>query len=418
MQNKKIHIIGVPSDGAANIPSHVYKLIEQAEMVFGGKHLLDLFPVLSGEQIVINHNLSQITALLKKNAGNRHIVILASGDPNLYGIAGYLEGKLDKECIEIIPAVSSMQLAFAGIKENWSDAVFTSVHSRPIEDVIDVIRFNRKIGIFTDEEHSPAAIAKVLIEHGIDGYRGYVCEKLGTAGQKITEGDLQDLCRMKSQSPNILILIKTQQEETAIVGHEYPGIPDEEFYRRKPDSGLITKQEVRAISISKMGLRENSIVWDIGAGSGAISIEVSLIAGKGCIYAIEKNETDIAVIKKNIKKFHIPNIEIVHTCAPEGLDMLPPPSSVFIGGNGGYMKEIIVSASKRLIPGGRIVINVVALENLTTAINALSVQGFTVETTLVNIARSTDINELTRFEPLNPVFVITGIPSAEKSNAR
>ena len=82
------------------------------------------------------------------------------------------------------------------------------------------------------------------------------------------------------------------------------------------------------------------------------------------------------------------------------------------------MKEIIVSASKRLIPGGRIVINVVALENLTTAINALSVQGFTVETTLVNIARSTDINELTRFEPLNPVFVITGIPSSEKSNAR
>lgn len=414
MQNKKIHVIGIPPDGASSIPQHVYKLIEQAEMAFGGKHLLDLFPALSGEKIVISNNLSQITALLKKNVGNKHIVILASGDPNLYGIAGYLEGKLDKESIEIIPAVSAMQLAFACIKESWSDAVFTSVHSRPIEDIINIVRLNRKIAIFTDDNHSPAAVAKVLIKQGIEGYRGYVCVRLGTSDQKVTEAGLRDLCRMKYQSPNILILIKTRQQKNAIVQRQHTGIPDEEFYRRKPKSGLITKQEVRAISLSKMNLKEESIVWDIGAGSGAVAIEASFVARKGRIYAVEKNETDVSVIKKNIKKFCVSNVEIVHTYAPKGLDRLPSPSSVFIGGSGGKMEEIIEAVSGKLVPGGRIIVNVVALENLNTSINILTEKGFSTDIILVNIARSIGIKDLTRFEPLNPVFIITAISPEEK----
>lgn len=418
MHNKKVYIIGIPPDGASSLPSHIYKLIEQAEMVFGGKRLLDMFPALSSEKIIISNNLPRVTTLLKKYTGRRHIVVLSSGDPNLYGIAGYLAGKLSKESIEIIPAVSAMQVAFSCIKESWTDAVFASVHSRPIEDIIDIVRSNNKIGLFTDEKHSPAAIAKVLLEHGIDDYWGYVCERLGSGDQKIIEANLHDLCLIDSNTPNILILIKTRKEKVSALIPQYPGIPDEEFYRRKPKGGLITKQEVRAISLSKMGLTVESVLWDIGAGSGAVSIEASLIARKGRIYAIEKNEMDISNIKKNIRKFHAFNVEIVHTRAPENLDKLSPPSAIFIGGSGGKMKEIVEAVDGKLMPGGRIVINIVALENLNIAINALTAIGFTIDITLVNIARSTGITELTRFESLNPVFVITGISPKGKRNAR
>ncbi len=184
------------------------------------------------------------------------------------------------------------------------------------------------------------------------------------------------------------------------------GIPDKEFYQRKPREGLITKQEVRAVSLAKMGLTSESVLWDIGAGSGAISIEASFLARKGRIYAIEKNEADTAIIRDNVRKFQVHNVEVVQTFAPDGLSELADPTAVFIGGSGGRMIEILDLACHRLKPGGRIAINIVALENLSAAVNALRVRGFVPGVTLVSVARSTDILELARLEALNPVFIV------------
>jgi precorrin-6Y C5,15-methyltransferase (decarboxylating) len=415
MQKHNVYIIGIPPDGPSCLTPQTHQLIDRADLVFGGERLLDMFPAISGEKVIIRNNLSRITALIKKNMGHKQIVVLSSGDPNFFGIAVYLTEKLGKDHIAIIPGVSSMQTAFASIKENWSDATFVSVHSRPIEDIIETVRSHNKIGIFTDDKHSPAAIAGVLLAHGIEEYSGYICEKLGTEEQQIIEVDLHELCRTNSVSPNILILLKNKPEKTTALSSGFPGIPDNEFFQRKPKEGLITKQEIRAISLSKMRLTENSILWDIGAGSGAISIEASFIAKRGRVYAIEKNETDVSVIEKNIRKFHAYNVDIVHCTAPEKLENLPVPNAVFIGGSGGKMKEIIEATSAKLKPGGRIVINIVAMENLATAVNTLNEQGFLPEITLVNIARSTGITELTRFEALNPVYIISGIqPEAEQ----
>jgi precorrin-6Y C5,15-methyltransferase (decarboxylating) len=149
------------------------------------------------------------------------------------------------------------------------------------------------------------------------------------------------------------------------------------------------------------------VLWDIGAGSGAVAIEASFLARKGRIYAIEKNDADVAIIKKNLRKFQATRVEVVHTSAPDNLDDLPDPTAVFIGGSGGRMEAILDLAGRRLKPGGRIVINIVTLENLNIAVNALKARGFVPDVTLVNIARSIKITELTRFEALNPVFVVT-----------
>jgi len=408
MPKDKVYIIGVAPDGASSLLPGARQLVNQAETVFGGKRLLDMFPSLTGEKITIRHNLAEVTDLIKMNLGQKRMVVLASGDPNFYGIAGYLTDKLGKDIVEIMPNVSAMQMAFARIKESWEDAALVSVHSRLIEDIVETVRSNHKIGIFTDDEHTPAAIARVLLEHGVAGYQAYVCQNLGREDEKVVETDLHGLCQTRFSPLNILILLRVQQKKPA--GAPCPrflGIFDEEFHQRRPKKGLITKQEVRAVSLAKMRLTDQSVLWDIGAGSGAVSIEASFLVRKGRIYAIEKNDADVAMIKKNLQKFHVPNVEVVQTFAPEDLDELPDPTAVFIGGSGGRMEEILDVVSQRLKPGGRIVINIVALENLSTAVNALKVRGFVPDVTLVNVARSTNVIELTRFEALNPVFVVT-----------
>jgi len=414
MPKDKVHIVGVAPDGASSLLSEARRLVNRAEIVFGGKRLLDMFPSLTGETIIIKNNLADVTDLIRLNLGHKRIIVLASGDPDFYGIAKHLTNELGKDIVEIIPNVSAMQLAFARIKESWDDATFVSVHSRPIEDIVETVRSNHKIGIFTDDEHTPATIAKVLLEHGIDGYRAYVCQNMGRKDEKVIATNLPGLGEMECSPLNILILLRVQPKKPAgALCPRWLGMPDEEFYQRTPKEGLITKQEVRAVSLSKLRLTDESVLWDIGAGSGAVSIEASYLVRKGHIYAMEKNDADVAIIRKNLQKFHVPNVEVVQAFAPDNLDGLPAPTAVFIGGSGGRMEEILDVVCHRLKPGGRIVINIIALDNLGTAVNALKVRGFVTEITLVNVARSTSVMELTRFAALNPVFVVTGVLKKE-----
>jgi len=403
MTRDKIYIIGIGPGSSLTPESR--RIIDRAEILFGGERLLNMFTPAAGERVVIRNNLAEVTERITANLGRKRMVVLASGDPNFYGIAKYLIGQLGKDIFEIIPNVSSMQLAFARIKESWDDATFISVHSRRIEDIVETVRSSHKIGIFTDQRNSPAAIAGVLEEHGIDDCRAYVCEDLGEESEKITITTLAALREMRFSRLNILILLKE-----AVRGAEAPifGIPDEEFHQRRPKDGLITKLEVRAVSLAKMGLASDSLMWDIGAGSGAVSIEASFIAGNGRIFAVEKNAADVAIIRRNLDKFGVSNVEVIQTLAPDSLPDLPDPDVIFIGGSGGQMGEILGIACHRLKPEGRIVINAVTLENLNTAVDGLKTRGFTAEVTLINIARSKDIANLTRFESLNPVFVVAG----------
>jgi len=193
------------------------------------------------------------------------------------------------------------------------------------------------------------------------------------------------------------------------------GIPDEEFQQRRPKEGLITKQEVRAISIAKLRLTDDSVLWDIGAGSGAVSIEASSLIRKGRVYAIEKNDADIAIIKRNIRKFGSHNIEVIQAFAPDNLNTLPDPTEVFIGGSGGKIDEIVDLVSRRLKPHGHVVMNIVALENLEIAFNSLRTHDFKLDVTMVNIARSVKIADFSRLQALNPVFIVDGVLSPEGS---
>ncbi len=408
MPENKVYIIGVGAAGSASLLPEARQLIEAAEIVFGGERLLGLFPSLTERNVVVGNNLAEVTDLIKSNIGDKRMVVLASGDPGFYSIARYLTRELGRDAIEIMPNVSAMQLAFARIKENWDDAVLTSVHARPMEAIVELVRASHKIGIFTDDKHTPGEIASVLQDHGIENCQAYVCQDLSTENEKVTAADLYSLQEKDFSPLNVLILLRKQPETKP---EPLLGIAEEKFFRLR--AGFITKSEVRVISLAKMALTESSIVWDIGAGSGAISIEASFLAAKGSIFAIEKNADAVAIISKNVQRFGRHNIKVIRALAPEKLEKLPAPDAIFIGGSGGHMAEILSVAGRRLRPKGRIVVNAATLETLHRTAEGLLANGFMYGVTLVSIARSRETSNLTRLEALNPVFVVTGWRKSE-----
>lgn len=186
------------------------------------------------------------------------------------------------------------------------------------------------------------------------------------------------------------------------------GIPDGAFEQRRPRRGLITKAEVRLISLSRMRIPPDGVVWDIGTGSGSVSVEAARLAPRGQVWTIEKNEEDVAIALRNVRRFGVEDrVHVVHGRAPEGLADWPAPNAVFVGGSSGSMRPILEAAARRLLPGGRIVVNAATIENLYEAVSGLRELGLGVEVTLVQVARSRPILDLTRFEALDPVYVIT-----------
>ena len=393
---KSIKMIGIGDDGKQSLLPLYEKWINESEILIGGKRHLSFFPDYSGDKLNIEGNLSSLAERLQ--AENRNVVILASGDPLFYGVGSYLASKLS---IEIYPNVSSIQLAFARMGESWHDAYLTSIHGRSMKGLAQRIDGKEKIAILTDEKNSPNKIANYLLSFGMTEYKAFVAENLGGANERCRW--FHNLAEMNDEefSPlNVVILKKIAEGPSWSIG-----IDDQEFIQRKPLKGLITKKEIRTLSISSLKLKKNSVVWDIGTCTGSVAIEAGRVAREGSIYAIEKNEADLANCYENLAKFRV-DATVVQGKAPERLAEFPDPDAVFIGGTGGGMAGILDVCCSRLKPNGRIVLNAVTIENLAQAMADFKERGFKKEITLVQISRSQPILNLTRFDALNPIYII------------
>ncbi len=191
------------------------------------------------------------------------------------------------------------------------------------------------------------------------------------------------------------------------------GLPDDAFEQRRPLRGQITKREVRAVSLYSLGLRPGSIVWDIGAGTGAMSVEAAILAHRGMVYAVERDVAGLELLQSNVVAYSPGNVQIVPGAAPEVLAALPDPDAVFIGGSGGQLPAILDTAAQRLNPGGRIVVNLAALERTNETRRYFKESGFQVDVTMVTTARGQEMPDgALRFAGLNPVFVVTACRAA------
>jgi precorrin-6B C5,15-methyltransferase / cobalt-precorrin-6B C5,C15-methyltransferase len=405
----RIHIIGIGSDGFGGLTNRARTLLAAADLVLGSDAVLDLVAEISAQRIHLGPDLQEVVGVLTANLGRKRMVIVAGGDPLFYGVARYLCERLGKEHFEVLPHVSSMQLAFARVKESWEEAYLTNLATHPLDSVLDRIRTAELVGLFTSEEETPAAIARTLLVRGLDYFRAYVCENLGAPDERVTQGELADLQDMEFAPLNVMILKRKpgRPDLAARVGRfRLFGNADDVFAQSQPKSGLITQAEVRAIALAQMNLQPSSVVWDVGAGSGSVAIEAAQVAHLGMVYAMEQDVADYHLIVANAKTFGVFNLKAIHGAAPAVFAGLPPPDAVFVGGTGHEVARLLQSAFLALRPGGRMVVNVATLESLSATYATLKFLASRVQVSLVNVARGVDQLETLRFEAVNPTFLL------------
>ncbi|HVA81120.1 MAG TPA: precorrin-6Y C5,15-methyltransferase (decarboxylating) subunit CbiT, partial [Candidatus Binataceae bacterium] len=311
-----------------------------------------------------------------------------------------------------IPHPSSMQWAFARAGLKWDDAAFISVHGRSREGFLTRLRTCAKVGVLTDPENSPARLAALMREFGETEWQAWVCENLAGPDERVRAFSVEQLAVCEDIGPlNVLILVRTDpawRAPTAI-----PFLHEDEFAKRMPKKGLITKREVRLLSLAALRIRPDSVVWDIGAGSGSVSIEAAMLAPLGRVYAIEVDPEGVEICRENLRTHAIDNVRVIAGRAPEALADLEPPDAVFVGGSKGSMDEIVEVALERLRPGGRLVANAITLENSGEVYAAMRKRGIVPEVTLLQISRAEPLARYLRFEALNPIQIF----AAEKPAA-
>jgi precorrin-6B C5,15-methyltransferase / cobalt-precorrin-6B C5,C15-methyltransferase len=395
-------VVGVGGEGLASLPLAVQERIEQADQLWGSRRLLACWPEHPAEKIIIDATIAQRAEMLP-HRGDKRVVVLASGDPGFYGIAATLLRYLPPEELEIVPHVNALQLAFARISVSWSDAVFTSAHARPLAEMVGWAKHTRKLGILTDSQHTPGLIAQTLLDTGLSDCRAVVAENLGLAEERITDARLSALPEMEFIPLNVLLLIQDADWQPAVA---FTPRPAEAYAHRR---GLITKADVRALSLARLALRETDTIWDIGAGSGSMSIEMAELAWRGEVYAVEHDAENLEFIRQNKRLFGALNVTVVEGYAPGKLVELPLPDAVFIGGTGGRMSDILAHIATAARPGCRIVMALATLENLTQAMEIMKSLNWSPQVTQVNLSDGVPIAGMTRFAPLNPVFIVSGV---------
>ncbi len=406
---QKIHIVGIGEDGLAGLTSAARKLVEQAELLLGEPHSLALVPEAGRKRIALGTSLDEAVRHIQ-GAPEKRIVVLAVGDPLFYGVARYLCDKLGKERFEVVPHVSSMQLAFARVKESWEEAFLTNLASHDLESVLEQIRIAEKVGLFTSDQHTPAAVARALLDQQIDYFTAYVCENLGAPDERVTRGELAEIVTGEFAPLNVMILVRkphVPDRPSEAIGRRLFGNPDEVFLQSKPKRGLLTPAELRAVALAELDLGPSSVVWDIGAGSGSVAVEAAQIASQGTVYAIEMDPEDHQLIIQNAKRFGVANLTPVLGRAPEAWNDLPDPDAVFVGGSGRGISRLVEAAYQRLRVGGRLVATMGSIDNLAETHQLLHRNGLDVKIWMMQIARGNYQLERVRFESLNPSFLLS-----------
>ncbi|MFM7186155.1 MAG: precorrin-6y C5,15-methyltransferase (decarboxylating) subunit CbiE [Planctomycetota bacterium] len=413
MAAEKVQIVGIGDDGVEGMTAQARRLVEAADVLVGPESCSTLVPPAIQGRFVAAANLEELVERIE-GAGAKRIVVLASGDPLFYGTARYVCSKLGKDRFEIVPHVSSMQLAFARVKESWEEAFLANVSGQSIERVVDRVRSSETAGLFTSDQWPAPAVARALLDEGIDYFHAYVCENLGSPDERVTQGSLAEIAKDSFASPNVMILVRKAKvaDKPGQVGTRMFGNPDECFLQSRPKRGLLTPAEVRSLALAELQLRPDSVVWDVGAGSGSVGLEAARVARDGRVHAIEMDPDDHALIRENAARFGVTNLDPVLGRAPEAWAGLPDPDAIYVGGSGRDVAMLVEQAWQRLKPGGRLVTACNSIENLAAMHSLLRSRAADAGYWMVNIARGIEQLDRIRFEAINPIFLIAATKPA------
>lgn len=395
--SQKISLVGIGMGAEKTLTLEGKKALNEAELLIGAKRMTEAVQK-PGQMVLHEYRSEKIVEYIREHPKYRTVAIALSGDVGFYSGAKKLIDQLDGN-VEVICGISSVVYFMSKIGLSWDDAKIVSAHGRNC-NLISLIRHNPKVFSILGTEDGVAVLASRLVYYGMGDVTLYVGENLSYENEKIFHDKAANLTEYRGDALSVVTACNEKVTPMSAVH----GISDGEFLRGKAP---MTKEEVRTVSLSKLRLSEDSVCYDVGAGTGSVSVEMALRAWMGQVYAIEKKEDALALLKENKKKFAVDNLAIIPGVAPEAMTELPAPTHAFIGGSSGNMQDIINLLLEKN-PKVRIVINCITLETVTEAMNAIRDFGLEdVDIVQLAAARSKSIGRYHMMMGENPIYIIS-----------
>lgn len=408
-----IHVVGIGLEGLAGLGETVQGIIRTATLLVGSDRHLQFIPEGNTPRLSLGDFKASFKAIQTHLATtpNPKVVILTSGDPLFYGLGRWLLEVFTADQLTFHPHLSAVQLAFSRLKLPWQDAVIYSAHGRDLAGLVPLLqRGVEKMAIYTDGEANIAAISRLYQALRLPvSYRAWVCQALGSEDEAILPWDLtQPVTEVPSVHPlNLVVLLRQPQR---LPPREQPviGLGDDQFFTFGDRPSLMTKREVRVLALAELALTSTvETVWDVGAGTGSVAVEIARLAPQATIYAIEKTAIGFQLIERNRKAFGLPNLIPIQGAAPQSLSGLPQPDRVFIGGSGAQLLANLSYCWSHLKAGGRVVLAIATLEHQGQVLHWCQTHQISPQVLHVQLSRSVPLGQGHRLHPLNPVTLIT-----------
>jgi len=406
---KKIYLVGIGMGNLETLTEQGRLAIEKSELLIGAERMVDSFPQSRGAKHYAVAPI-KIIEYISENPNYETISVIFSGDVGFHSGAKKLNQLIEEQKdaglawdyeVEFIPGISSLQYFCAKLKLSWEDAKIMSLHGRE-GNIMGAVLNHPKVFFLTGGEYSVQRVCQLLVENNLGEALVHVGERLSYANERVVTSTAELLAKGELHPLSVMMVENKKLLQRNITTH---GIEDCLFVR---DQVPMTKSEIRSVSLSKLQLRPADVVYDIGAGTGAVSVDLAFQVYEGQVYAVEANKEAVALIKTNAEQLGAWNLKVVAGQAPEALVDLPAPDRAFIGGSQGNMATIL----KLLIeknPGIRVVINAITLETLTEAMECFRMLYFEdVEIVQISAARSKELGKYHMMMGMNPVFIISG----------
>lgn len=392
----KIYIVGIGMDGSETLTERAREVIRSADVLIGAARMLKPFEYLKKTSFV-SWDAEEIRTWIERR-NDETIAILMSGDCGFFSGAERLIGAFKEYDAEILCGISSPVYFCSKIKIPWQNMKFISLHGTSANIIRNICR-NQYCFFLLGGEFTPADICARMCEYGLGERRVFIGENLSLDQEKILIGNALDFTKIKCEKLCVAV-VENDDYERGILS----GISDSDFIRGNVP---MTKSEVRSVAISKLGIGSNDICWDIGCGTGSVSVEMALQCYDGAVFSVDGNDSAVALTEKNRLKFGCDNIRLLCGTAPDCLTEFPAPDKVFIGGGSEKISEI-AKAAYRKNPNARIVATAVSLETLESSLNAFKGLHITPEIVQVAVTRTKQAGSHTMLAAENPVFIIRG----------
>jgi len=391
-----VAVVGIGPGSRENMTAAAQNAIAQAQCVIGARRMLQ---AAAGAGQAVHEAIAPdaIAALIHTHREYRRFAVVMSGDVGFYSGAKKLLPLLEDCQVTLLPGISSMVYLCAKLAVSYEDAVPVSLHGRS-GNLCRAVRKNKKVFVLTGGENGMGVLCRTLVEGGLGHVRVSAGENLGYPDEKITVGTALELADVTFGSLCAALIENGQANE--VVTH---GLSDSAF--RRTQAVPMTKSEVRSVCLSKLCLTKEAVAWDIGAGTGSVAVEMALQAENGSVYAIERREEAIDLLRQNRAGLEADNLTIVPGSAPEVCGDLPAPTHVFIGGTGGNLRQILALVLRKN-PRARIVATAIALESI-AELTACTREFPFAETQMVclNVARDRKAGPYQLMMGQNPVYI-------------